>query len=330
MERISLSNTAFEGSNDVYLFADGPETTLVDTGDGTPVTRRQLREELDGHGVAFADVDRILLTHWHHDHVGLAGAIQSESGASVHVHEADADLVAGDERAWSEMEARREELFDVWGMPPAERAALRERVGGLPSADGSPDVTAFRDGETFSANGRELTAVHVSGHAAGLCVFEVDRDGGREVLSGDALLPEYTPNVGGADVRVERPLARYLDGLETIAAADYDRAWPGHRYPIDDPSARAADIVHHHEERAWRVLDALRREGPCDTWTVSDELFGSLDGIHILHGPGEAYAHLDHLHRAGTVVREGNQYRLADGVEERLDSAATERWPLDR
>lgn len=329
MERISLSNTAFEGSNNVYLFADGPETTLVDTGDGTPVTRRQLEDALADRGVEFADVDRIVLTHWHHDHVGLAGIIQAESSASVHVHRDDAGLVAGDEDAWSEMESRREELFDAWDMPPAKRAALRDRIGGPGSFDEFPDVIPFQNGDVFSANGRELTAVHVSGHAAGLCMFEIERGGRREIVSGDALLPEYTPNVGGADVRVERPLTKYLDGLRTIAAEEYALAWPGHRYPIDDPSARAVEIIRHHEERAWRVLDTIRRNGPCSTWTISNELFGALDGIHILHGPGEVYAHLDHLRRTGTVVCEGDQYRLAEGIDGRLESLTGERWPLD-
>ncbi len=329
MERISLSNSAFEGSNNVYLFADGPETTLVDTGDETDVTRKQLRERLATYDVEFTDVDRIVLTHWHHDHVGLAGVIQAESGASVHVHAADADLVAGDESTWSGMQSRMEELFDVWEMPPAKRATLRDRIGGPDLFDSFPDVTTFEDGDTFSINDHELTVVHVSGHAAGLCLFEMDHGANQEIISGDALLPVYTPNVGGADVRVEHPLGKYLDGLATIAAADYTLAWPGHRHPIDDPSARAVEIIEHHEERAWRVLTVLQRNGPCDTWTISNELFGALDGIHILHGPGEVHAHLDHLRGAGAVAREGNRYRLATGVSDRLDTITDERWPLD-
>ncbi|MFC6723846.1 MBL fold metallo-hydrolase, partial [Halobium palmae] len=96
MRRILLSNSTFEGSNNVYLFADGPETVLVDTGDGEDGTRDELRSRLGEYDVAVADVDRVLLTHWHHDHVGMAAEIQAESGATVHVHARDADLVAGD------------------------------------------------------------------------------------------------------------------------------------------------------------------------------------------------------------------------------------------
>jgi glyoxylase-like metal-dependent hydrolase (beta-lactamase superfamily II) len=329
MERIALTNSTFEGGNNAYLFDDGPETVLIDTGDWTETTREQLDAGLADHGVAVPDVDRVFLTHWHPDHTGLAGDIQAESGAEVYVHAADAPLVEGDEDARDDLEATQRRYFEAWGMPTRKRAELRERMAVVNrGATRTPTVTTFEDGAIFSVNGRDLRVVHASGHAAGLCLFEVDLDGKRAVFSGDALLPVYTPNVGGADVRVDRPLERYVRALRRIAEADYDRAWPGHRDPIDDPAGRAEHIVHHHEERAWRVLDALDRKGPADTWTVSADLFGDLEGIHVLHGPGESYAHLEHLERAGAVVSEDGHYRLTEESKEVLADRDTERVDL--
>ncbi|WP_137289271.1 MBL fold metallo-hydrolase [Natronorubrum halophilum] len=332
MERISLSNSAFEGDNNAYLFADGAETVLIDTGDWMETTREQLEAAFDERGLGLADVDRIFLTHWHGDHTGLAGTIQAESGAEVCVHAADAALVAGDEDAWAELHELQERYFEQWGMPEDKRAVLLEFMADGEATTESPSVTSFEDGDSFSVNGTELEVVHASGHAAGLCMFELSGDGGdapREVVSGDALLPVYTPNVGGADVRVDNPLEKYLRALRRIVDADYDRAWPGHRDPIDDPADRAQYIIDHHEERSWRVLDALDRKGPCDTWTVSDDLFGDLESIHILHGPGESYAHLEHLERAGTVVRDGATYRLAADVADELAAMDEKRWELE-
>ncbi|THE63941.1 MBL fold metallo-hydrolase [Salinadaptatus halalkaliphilus] len=329
MERIELSNSAFEGDNNAYLFADGDEVALIDTGDWMETTREQLEAEFDERDVAFADVDRIFLTHWHHDHVGLAGEIQAESGAEVYAHPADAALIEGDEDAWTSMEATQKEYFDQWRMPEDDQQTLLDRMAHGDTPVATPTVTTFEDGDQFSINGYDLRVVHTSGHADGLCLFELEHDGTTEIVSGDVLLPVYTPNVGGADVRVERPLEKYLRALQGIVDADYERAWPGHRDPIDDPAGRAAYIIDHHEERSWRVLDALDRLGPCDTWTVSADLFGDLEGIHILHGPGESYAHLEHLERAGTVVRDGDEYRLADGVADELAATDDERWPLE-
>jgi len=184
-------------------------------------------------------------------------------------------------------------------MPEAKQEVLLERMVHDEATVETPTVIPFEDGETFAVDGTELEVVHTPGHAAGLSMFEAEIDGQRVVFSGDTLLPVYTPNVGGADVRVDRPLEKYLRALRGMVDADYDRAWPGHRDPIADPTGRAQYIIDHHEERSWRVLDALDRTGPCDTWTVSAELFGELDSIHILHGPGESYAHLEHLEREG-------------------------------
>lgn len=330
MKRISLTNTAFEGNNNVYLFDDGPETVLVDTGDGSARTRDQLAAELATDDLTFADIDRILLTHWHHDHVGLAEAIQAESGARIHVHEADAPLVRGERDAWEAMWETMNHQFEAWEMPTEDQGTLKEFLQSPDRFDHSPTVDTFLDGETFTADvDTELTAIHVPGHAAGLTMFAFEGERGREVLSSDALLPRYTPNVGGADVRVDDPLQKYLQGLERIAESAYTRAWPGHREPIDDPAGRAREIIDHHRERSWRVLDVLERKGQSTVWEVSRELFGSLEGIHVLHGPGEAYAHLDHLERNGAVRRRERTYRIADAAADELRTLESQRWPLE-
>ena len=312
MERIRLENTVFEGLNNAYVFgADSDAPTLVDTGVATPETREQLEHGLADCDVDIRDIDQILLTHWHGDHAGLAGALQDASGATVRAHEADAPLIAREDGAWEAMDERQRELLGEWGMPAEPRAELldflEESTHGTP-----PTVESFEGGERFDTPEGDLEALHLPGHAAGLTGFVFEGGDGRELLSGDALLPHYTPNVGGADVRVERPLAKYLDTLERIVDAGFDRAWPGHRDPIDDPVGRARDIVVHHRERTANVLDVLREEGSATAWTVSAHLFGDLSAIHILHGPGEAYAHLEHLTAHGVAERTDTEYRLLD------------------
>lgn len=332
MERLRLSNHTFEGHNNAYLFRD-EETVLVDTGDWLPDTREQLEDALASHDITVADLDRIFITHWHGDHSGLAGPLQAASGAEVYAHVADAPLVAGEQGAWEQLAAKQRRYCREWGMPEGKRAILEEVLHDMVDAEQTATITTMADGETFSLGTHTLEVVHAPGHAAGLCLFETTLDGESVALSSDALLPRYTPNVGGADVRVDDALAKYLDTLEAIADAGYARALPGHRDPIADPTARAEEIIHHHEERAYRVLDVLRDRGPCDAWTVSAELFGELTGIHILHGPGESYAHLEHLENAALIVSDADNeddrvsYDLADGTEQRLD-ARDDRWPL--
>ena len=321
MDRIVLGNEEFEGRNNAYVLADddADELALVDTGIATDDIRRDLREGLAERGYEFADVDDIVLTHFHVDHAGLAGEIQAESDATVYVHEADAPLVAQDPAAVAAVEERRRELLEEWGVPDDARVEL---LAFFESAEieGSPaDPTPIEDGERLAVGGRTLETVHAPGHAAGLCCFETES--GDEAFVGDALLPVYTPNVGGEDVRVERPLERYVATLDRLIDRDYERVWPGHRDPIAEPTARADAILEHHRERTDTILAFLDDHGPADAWTVSAHLFGDLEGIHIVHGPGEAFAHLDHLRHDGVVAFEHGEYRLREeptGLEDEV------------
>lgn len=313
MHRIQLENTEFEGSNAVYLLgADeaGP-TTLVDSATAQPDVQAALANGLGDVGVSLTDVDQVLLTHFHGDHAGGAGAIQAASDAVVRVHEADAPLVAREEAALERLEARHEELFTQWGMPADAQAELRrvlddDRLWSSVDAAVEPST----GGDRFEVGERTIEVSHLPGHTVGQSGFVLDDGDERALFSGDALLPKYTPNVGGADVRDDDALAGYLDSLVRIVEGDFDVAYPVHRTPINDPGGRATRIIEHHRTRTERVVDVLTDHGPVDAWTVSAHLFGDLDGIHVLHGPGEAYAHLEHLRDAGTVVMTNREYEL--------------------
>ncbi|ELZ50449.1 beta-lactamase [Halorubrum coriense DSM 10284] len=325
MKRIQLGNTVFEGENDVYLL-DGETTALVDTGVALPGVREELVGGLADYGLSFADVDAVVLTHWHPDHAGLAGEVQAEGDADVYVHEADAGLVDGTETPLFTDRDLQHETFERWGMPAADQKRLINFFDAV-SVDlsGRPaDVTTFADGDVIEAGGVALEALHLPGHTAGLSGFAFDprtvpehnpvagADATEEAFTGDALLPKYTPNVGGADVRVDGALAAYAESLARIVARDFDAAHPGHRRQIDEPSRRAATILDHHRHRTRRVIEVLGESGSATAWEVSAALFGSLEDIHVLHGPGEAFSHLDHLAEAGVVEPDGTAYRLVD------------------
>jgi glyoxylase-like metal-dependent hydrolase (beta-lactamase superfamily II) len=312
-QRIILDNVEYEGENNAYLL-DGTETALIDPGYPTPENRAQLQDGLAERDLTFADIDVVFLTHHHSDHAGMAGEIQRAGGARVYAHELDAPLIAQDPATVEATQATRERRFEEWGIPPDKRAELRDALGDFTDGLGDPpDVEVIADGDSVTVAGRTLTVHHTSGHTAGHLAYTfTDETGARGAYTGDALLPKYTPNVGGADVRVERPLERYLETLQWVADADLDHALPGHRAPIDDPAGRAQDIIDHHRTRTERVLDALAVHQPTDAWTVSAHLFGDLSDIHILHGPGEAFAHLEHLTRTSDVVQTNVGYVLPE------------------
>lgn len=309
--RITLGNPVFdmEGDNNAYLLVD-EVVALIDAGVATDATREQLVAGLSAHGLELADVDHLFLTHWHPDHAGLAGAVQAASDATVHVHEADAAIVAGEVEAFEELEGSREASLREWGLPEPARAEIAERLGGGTGPRGygagdPPTVEAFEDGARFSLGDRELEAVHAPGHTTGSTCYVLGRED-REVFTGDALLPDYTANVGGADPRTEGALSAHLESLAALASAGYDRGWPGHGEPMAAPADRARAVLAHHRERAERLLDAL--DDPTTVWEAAQALFGDLGEVHLMLGLGETHAHLEHLRRSGLVERADEGY----------------------
>lgn len=298
-KRISIGNKEFEGDNNSYLLKGENRNILIDTAISLPQPRNQLEKGLEDAGLGYGDVDAVFLTHWHADHVGLAGEIQNESGCRVYAHEKDAGVIEQNPENLEEIDELSARYMREWGAPDDKIEELNTFLNASESVSGEPaKVETFDDGDTFDFGKFELEVLHAPGHAAGMSSFVIDDT----VFSGDALLPVYTPNVGGSDLRVERPLEKYIETLKSVIERDFDTAYPGHRYPIDSPSERAREIIEHHRERARKIVGVLTDE-PKTVWEISDELFGELKNIHIIHGPGEAYAHLEHMERDGSVKR---------------------------
>ncbi|MFC3958266.1 MBL fold metallo-hydrolase [Halovivax cerinus] len=310
MEAISLGNHEFEGENNAYLLESEGQTALIDTGIHRPDIREQLVAGVESTGQSIGDIGVVVLTHHHHDHAALAGSIANEAGVPVYAHERTAPLVSRDPDALEEYDELQEHRFESWGMPAEKRDELRSFFDAIPPIEAPEDLVVIDDGDDIEIGDVTLSVTHAPGHAAGHCTFGFERDGSAEAFVGDVILPVYTPNVGGADLRLERPLERYVETLAAIVETEYDRVWPGHREVIESPAARARTIVEHHHERTDNVLSVLRTVESATPWEVSAELFGSLENIHILHGPGEAFAHLDHLARAGAVEVTNDGYRL--------------------
>ncbi|MFT4947234.1 MAG: glyoxylase-like metal-dependent hydrolase (beta-lactamase superfamily II) [Natronomonas sp.] len=326
MHRITLPNAFLEGENNVYLFR-GEETVLIDAGYDTPEIKGELLEGFASAGINASDLDRIYLTHYHIDHCGLLEYLVAESGASVHAHPDDALLVEGDEREWDRLMKRRYRLLEEWGVPEHRLERLRDALIEGDDIYGDVNVEPISDETVIDVAGTPLRTIHTPGHSLGHLAFDLpDKN---EILTGDALLPVYTPNVGGADVRVERALERYVQTLQRIAAGEYDHAWPGHRNPIDNPTVRANHIIAHHEERSLRILRLLDSHGATTPWELATRLFGDLEGVHTLHGPGEVYAHLDHLTRSGDLERDGKEYRLTAETAAELAALDGDAWPLE-
>lgn len=268
-----------------YLLpASGGGWTIVDTGLGLPDAGDrwgQVLTRLD------APVERIVITHFHPDHVGAAADVAGLTGAPVHQGAQD-----------------YEQCVRTWGGDGTESpmpAYLREH--GTPEAD----VVSFleegrafaqfvrfaRDPELLEA-GDEVDGWQVlllPGHADGHLAFL--RDG--ILVAGDTLLGTITPNVGLYPHSRPDPLGDYLVSLERIAELEPRLALPGHGDSIHDPAGRAGELVAHHVERLEQTTAALDGE-PRSAYDVSLTLFSEpLSPTLRRFALAETRAHLEYL-----------------------------------
>ena len=230
-----------------YLLRSGADRwTVVDTGLGLPEAQKRWRGVLDRLG---GRVERIVVTHFHPDHVGAAAPLAELTGAPVHQGEVD---YAQCLRAWGPGRSPQRffEYMRRHGMPDDHAESMSSEGARLASwVHYAPDPEPLVPGGQIDGWEVLLLPGHADGHLALL------RDG--VLIAGDALLATISPNVGLYHDAHPDPLGDYLDSLGRIAELAPRVAFAGHGPLIDDPPARARELIAHHDERLALTRAAL-------------------------------------------------------------------------
>src|SRR5688572_11475338 len=190
-----------------YVVEDGSRLALVDA--GLPGFRGQLEEFLTGRGRTLGDIEAVLLTHAHGDHVGVAEKVR-QAGATVHVHEADAEM------ARTAKPQSRER-----GMRPYLRhgATWRLLITGMRLGGArTPKIASlstFAEGDELDVPGRPRI-VHAPGHSNGHVVFHFPDRGA--LLAGDVIVT-YNPLTGRSGPQI-MPAAFNVSSAQAIASLE--------------------------------------------------------------------------------------------------------------
>ncbi|SDW27990.1 MBL fold metallo-hydrolase [Roseicitreum antarcticum] len=290
----------------IYALDDGPGWTLVDTGFDTAPTRAAWKALLAG-PLAGKPVTRVIGTHHHPDHIGLAGWFQTDHGADLWMTRTAwlmARMLQLDEQAAPTPQALA--FWRAFGMDEAifaQRAAERpfnfcDVVAPMPQG-----FHRMHDGDSLRAGGRDWDVVIGHGHAPAHAVL-ISRDCNL-ILGGDQLLPSISANLGvyptepGAD-----PVADWLDSctrFQALARPDH-LVLPGHKLPFTGLPLRLVQMIDNHRHALDRLRDHLhlpRRGGECFAPLFRRGIGPETYGLAM----AETVAHLNHLHRRGQVTR---------------------------
>lgn len=279
-----------------YIVPEEAGYTIIDPGLRKEEALQVWDETLQACGFGWGDITRIVLTHQHPDHYGLAGYMQERSGAPVLITERShryARRLWGGSDEYAEALSR---LFRMHGMPEDLMNNIVHNLASfVAKVSPQPDVTYMEAGSRITMGGCEWQLIDAPGHAYGaVCMYDEEQ---RWMICGDQVLPRITPNISVVPGEEADPLADFLASLKRLEGCDVELALPGHRDPFTNFLERVRELQAFHARRLAEMRSRLA-ERPMNAFELCESLFGT----HLRGNPhnlrfamAETLAHLFHL-----------------------------------
>lgn len=297
-------------SVNMYAIGKGP-ITLIDGGMRSPGSFSHIEKQLTARGFCWSDVERIILTHCHGDHVGMVTEIIDAAGHGVDcfIHPEDKWRIAKEEcggRVW-DWDEDVEEFFFWADMPAEEIVLLRKHFEYLEGmAEPIGNLLTMEEGKVFKGNGFRLQVVHTPGHSPGACcLYEPDQ---RILFSGDSVIDHIPPNaimeLKGHRLRDSQyqSLGAHLNSLEKLLEMDVRYVFSGHGQHSDKLSHCISTYVHHHQQMMNSIIETLG-SARLSIYQLARKMFRHKSGANAYFAVSEITVHLQQLITDGRVER---------------------------
>ena len=289
----------------LWLLEDGPGWTIVDAGYATARTK-ELWEQIFTQELNGLPVVRVIVTHFHPDHIGLAGWLTERWRVSLWVTEKEWLFARVMSRGDKDFDPSRRRFAHRAGLDTASCELFSERESSYRS--GVPSVPAsfqrLSDGMAVEIGGQQWHVIVGEGHAPELACLYCAQTG--VLIAGDQVLPKISPNVSVQPHEPDGdPLALYLSSLAKLRAVVPQEALvlPSHNLPFFGLHGRIATLEAHHGARCSEVLTACDK--PKTAMQVLPILFRrTLDQHQMTFALGETLAHLHYLMHQGALIRD--------------------------
>ncbi len=290
----------------LWLLEDGDGWTIVDTGICTDEVKAAWEALFTG-AMAGRSVKRVVVTHFHPDHAGLAGWLTERFDAPLVMPLTEwtfGRMLSLDGQDQSQEAFKK--FYRRAGFSKDMMEAVSRRAGGYKNIV-SPIPAAFErisDGDSIEIGGRKWRMIVGRGHSPEhACLYCDEAD---VLISGDQVLPKISPNVSVWPQEPEgRPLGLFIDTIARLRdqVGGDPLVLPSHNWPFKGFHARLDDLDAHHVERLDETVEALHE--PSTGVDVLYRLFKrELDEHQTFFAIGETLAHLHHLLEDGRARRD--------------------------
>ncbi len=308
IHRLAIPTPFLVGRVNCWLIEDEP-LTLVDTGPNSGKSLDELERALGSLGHQIEDLELIVVSHQHMDHLGLLEILARRSGAEVAAFHLLGPYLENFSKSMTDDDAFADAVMRRHGVP-GDLATVLGAVGAAFRAFGSSGrvTRPLRDGDQLAFRHRQLRALHRPGHSPSDTIFWDERRG--ILLAGDHLLAHISSNA-----MASRPLpGSKQDGDEPQALLSYLRSMretrelpaslvlTGHGDPIADHAALIDERLEMHARRA-RKLHRLLRNRPLTAYELALEMWGNVAVTQAYLTISEVLGHLDLLALDGLVRR---------------------------
>ncbi|MDX9972767.1 MAG: MBL fold metallo-hydrolase [FCB group bacterium] len=296
--RIVLPTPFPVGGVNAFLIKGDP-LTLVDCGTNTEEGYAKLVAKLAEHGFTLQDIEVILITHGHLDHMGLLGRILDETNAQAYAHRVAVERSSRYDESHDENVEFYIETMRECGVPEETVKTFNTfQRAHAPYGAVAHIQNAVEEGDTVGP----YQVIHVPGHSpSDVLFFDPKR---QLAFTGDHVLKGITPNpiLRRPTPGQPRPktLIEYVESLRRTHTLDLAVCYPGHGSPITDHRAIIDVLFERVEDRTARILDFLEA-GPMTPHDVTMALFPKIDTKQYMLGLSVAIGHLELLEQRDVV-----------------------------
>lgn len=310
IHRLAIPTPFLVGRVNCYLLLDDP-LTLVDTGPNSGTSLDELEQALARFDVRVEDLQRVVLTHQHMDHVGLLHIISRRSGAEVVAYAPLRDWLADYSAQAASDDQYAQEVMRRHGVPADLSIVLAAMSAAFRAYGSSAQVTTpVGDGDVVEFRDRRLEVLHRPGHSPSDTVFW---DAERSILlAGDHLLGHISSNpliarpLGGGDPDGRpRPLLDYVASMLATRAMPARLTLTGHGDPVGNHVELIDERMRMTERRAGKILRLLQDAGePLSAHDLAVQMWGNVAVSQAFLTLSEVLGHLDILSSRTAVVEE--------------------------